>query len=546
MLVMSTSTRILQMPIRSKGCLNCRQRKVRCDEARPSCLKCQTHGVPCSGYRTDRAGGLEFMDQTNTVVKRAKQKQLSKQHSACNRVPSPSLSSCDGSQGSTTSTSTDLSLRREQQQSLIYQRLKLMGFCSDGPSNFVWSPAVNRSQLYGNFLDVYLPKSKPIDHFVLFQDIVAKHSDLPELLQGLDSLSLLTMGFMYQNRVLIQQAIQRYGESLRNLSKSISRGDYMYNDDVLATVSVLANCEFFDEIAKAGHGGWSKHVDGGQQLFLARGPDSFQSARSLLLLSNSKHGCLAHALICRQAPTMASPEWRAVAFRSPNQDSATIFYDLALQVPGLLGRHDSMQMDLTRTAGDIESLLNDLFQIEMGLRDWFSEWRTQAMTVGKALFELKPIDDFPTFTSVCFDRTFSTAFMFSSFPIGFLCAMYWATMFALRECMQSLVKLAGEGTFSADHDFFVPESELYIYCTDLCRSIPFFTEPLSAAAGSVATFLPLRTAAVYFASHTHWPEAKWIGAVRRSVFIRGMSPPSIPNNPVTVFGRESHRLTELD
>ncbi|RSL55469.1 hypothetical protein CEP54_009372 [Fusarium duplospermum] len=30
------------------GCINCKRRKVKCDEARPACFHCKRHGVPCS------------------------------------------------------------------------------------------------------------------------------------------------------------------------------------------------------------------------------------------------------------------------------------------------------------------------------------------------------------------------------------------------------------------------------------------------------------------------------------------------------------------
>ncbi|VUC25657.1 unnamed protein product [Clonostachys rosea] len=32
------------------GCLRCRQRKVKCDEAKPTCRRCYTYGKPCLGY----------------------------------------------------------------------------------------------------------------------------------------------------------------------------------------------------------------------------------------------------------------------------------------------------------------------------------------------------------------------------------------------------------------------------------------------------------------------------------------------------------------
>lgn len=37
------------------GCLSCRQRRVKCDERRPNCERCQKANVLCAGYETPRA-----------------------------------------------------------------------------------------------------------------------------------------------------------------------------------------------------------------------------------------------------------------------------------------------------------------------------------------------------------------------------------------------------------------------------------------------------------------------------------------------------------
>jgi hypothetical protein len=34
----------------STGCIRCRQRKVKCDEKKPSCRRCYMYGKPCPGY----------------------------------------------------------------------------------------------------------------------------------------------------------------------------------------------------------------------------------------------------------------------------------------------------------------------------------------------------------------------------------------------------------------------------------------------------------------------------------------------------------------
>lgn len=55
---------------RSKGCVSCKQRRVKCDEAKPKCRHCQRLGLHCD-YQT-KYGNLTFRDQTdkffNSVV----------------------------------------------------------------------------------------------------------------------------------------------------------------------------------------------------------------------------------------------------------------------------------------------------------------------------------------------------------------------------------------------------------------------------------------------------------------------------------------------
>ncbi|KAE8371160.1 hypothetical protein BDV26DRAFT_276674 [Aspergillus bertholletiae] len=51
---------------RSKGCATCKQRHVKCDEAKPECWHCRRLGLHCEGYQT--YGNLKFRDQTHKFV----------------------------------------------------------------------------------------------------------------------------------------------------------------------------------------------------------------------------------------------------------------------------------------------------------------------------------------------------------------------------------------------------------------------------------------------------------------------------------------------
>lgn len=57
--------------IPSKGCAECRRKKIKCDQSRPACSQClkYKHNLPCPGYRDNQ--GLRVMDESNEVARKA-------------------------------------------------------------------------------------------------------------------------------------------------------------------------------------------------------------------------------------------------------------------------------------------------------------------------------------------------------------------------------------------------------------------------------------------------------------------------------------------
>ncbi|KXJ94229.1 hypothetical protein Micbo1qcDRAFT_193451 [Microdochium bolleyi] len=54
----------------SKGCQRCRRRKVKCDQTKPACTRCEKLGVLCPGYRDLLRE--QFIDESSRVVRKAK------------------------------------------------------------------------------------------------------------------------------------------------------------------------------------------------------------------------------------------------------------------------------------------------------------------------------------------------------------------------------------------------------------------------------------------------------------------------------------------
>lgn len=401
--------------------------------------------------------------------------------------------------------------------------------------------------IYSTFMDTYLPKrigQKGDAHFSFLQHLITTPQLRPEVDNALDALSMVQVGSFYKDQSLIRGSIKAYSASLngliRTLSNSASSGNDSVTDDyVLATVNILATCEFYDEISQMGTG-WSHHIDGSRQLLEARGPDSVQSYLSLMLFSNMKHGGLSHAYLTRKGTFLGRKEWRAVAKRVPfyEKDRSSKFYDLALQVPALLERQDQLdERGDSVTTGELDQLLLDVRNIEAGLRTWWKDFRSSLGNLQP--YWLVSIDEFDAFKNLVKDeaRTVDKAWMFPNFMFAYLISCYWDTMHFLRTSVKNLhlrrYEVSAKSHDDEDRQWFPPaeeivtEDELLEYVMNMVRCFPYFTEPSSSATGSIGIFLPLRTSALYCAQHGHWALLKWLGEVRDHVFVKGMRPPSV-------------------
>lgn len=126
-------------------------------------------------------------------------------------------------------------------------------------------------------------------------------------------------------------------------------------DTVLAIVSILTTCEFFDYM-KENPSAWLGHLKGFDQILLAHEPGSLNTKLSMLLYYQSRYPALSRSLLRRKADPLASPEWRAVLSRMPLGIPGAGM-DLALQVPELLERYDGLHDGLVTTSSEAEQLL---------------------------------------------------------------------------------------------------------------------------------------------------------------------------------------------
>lgn len=502
--------------------------------------------MTCGGYRLPAPGQVQFRDQTEyTVLKAHEQYKTAPPIIRTRQIASPD-SDTDSNSSSDVATTALSSSTQGTEIVLLHRGESPMDFAESmalfATPQSLPSPAAEKSLIYSAFMDTYLPKRiGPMDsHFSFLQHLITTPGLRSEVSDSLDALAMVQVGSIYKDQNLLRQAVKAYSKSLGGLVRTMSTKGVVEDDYALATVTVLATCEFYDEIAQVGDG-WVRHIEGSQQLLAARGPESIQSDLALTLFCNMRHGALSHALIARKACFLGSPEWRAVAWRVPYVDMATILYDSALQVPGVLERTDQLNSESPDHIADIDAILRDAKRLDAEIREWMADFKVRSKWLDPSephLFWLTKIGNFPTFTSLCSDRTIEEAYMFPSFMVAYLVLVCWDVQHFLRSAVQDLHKArykAATGWFP-DAEDIVTEEELTAYVMDMARCFPYMCEPVSSSTGIIGLFLPLRTVAWHFMKQGNWTMLKWVGAVRDSVFNKGMSPPSVQGRPSTMEG----------
>ena len=511
------------MPVRSPGCFQCRKRKIRCDEGRPGCERCAKHGVPCPGYRREK-GGLEFEDQTVITVRKAKKSYGEEGTLVLKKSPSSSNAS--------TRSSTPKLLNQDA------NRYAFQTWSVRLPPTMLVSPAANRDQLYDKWLNIYTPVTCGTQgfHFDYLREAIDMAESEPALRDGLNTLALVQVGHASNDEHLLAASVPSYGRALASLSYAISKATSVRDNTVLAAASLLVVCEFYDKIKTQGMG-WFGHVEGVQQLLLARGPDSLDTNLSLMLFCNARHASTARSFLLRKGDSYDAAAWRAAAFRAPMIDISINLFDITIRIPRMLQRSDELDLTSPKALQNVRDLLRDCEGLEAELRTWQDSFHSSLRNRGIAPYETVPVENFRTFSRLVTDRTLPTCHRFPDFMTGYLHSHFWIAMHYLRSTIKELREQRQNLDTSFQTDYTtggVTDEELNSYAFDLCRSIPHFVEPTSGTQGHIGIFLPLAVIMMHFKSRSNWKWCAWGLNVQNNVFSMGLRQPQVNQESLPV------------
>ncbi|KAI0148713.1 hypothetical protein GGR57DRAFT_227669 [Xylariaceae sp. FL1272] len=232
----------------STGCKRCRQRKLKCDEARPSCRRCYIYGKPCPGYT----------DQFQFRFENAGPKQ---ENSSSSSLPSP-----------TSQRSEHSPVPSRTKPAKANTKNIIVPIHHTPPLSITAHPEVSYDQYsLSYFVQRFVT---PDEHdnfpgFLSFLPSLYNHNANGGLLE-LATLSVAQMAAYNQfgGDKFRLQSYQNYGRALRTLRQTIETEEDIKDDRVLAAVLLLC---MFKDVGEQGWGDPNEHASGLYYILERRG-----------------------------------------------------------------------------------------------------------------------------------------------------------------------------------------------------------------------------------------------------------------------------------
>ncbi|CAG8234513.1 unnamed protein product [Penicillium salamii] len=267
----------------SKGCGECRSRKIRCDQVQPACSQCTRAKRDCPGYRDQLS--LMFRDESKSVVRKAAAGAKQKRPERSPRTASPEGNPVRPRR--TPGEVDPLDFSSDPQHAYLVQKLggrplevqpprdidstKYEAICYFMRSNCMpgtfWS-----SDLVTKFL---LRTGGPASQKAMQASVVATATAMLSRVRQLPSLK--------------DVAHREYGSALRLLNSALSDVEEAKTNQTLGAVVLLAIYEVVTSRAPEDIDSWTNHINGATALLDIRGTDQLKTETGLRLFLHLRY-----------------------------------------------------------------------------------------------------------------------------------------------------------------------------------------------------------------------------------------------------------------
>ncbi|KAK0709849.1 hypothetical protein B0T26DRAFT_835922, partial [Lasiosphaeria miniovina] len=323
----------------SRGCQQCRQRKVKCDQRKPACLRCEKAKTKCPGFRN--LGDVMFRDESRRIIAKAKLEygQSKPPDATINLpvcVPCPS-----------TMPRTITPPIREQAVSFFFAK-----YVWDGPP---FTPG------YSGWL----------------ADTYRQNTPNCAMRATIEAAGMAGLSNVYYAPHVAAQSRAQYGRALAALKQTLNDPVTSIADTTLNTVLLMGLFEFVTFDSWDRKRAWAAHIDGANALVQLRGQAQFQSERGNQLFSqvcsqispwNSAkqlYACMQHDLAAPEAIVQIADELKAAS------EQAKEYQDRPRHMRNICFRFLHLRSAIrSREITDPESIFQAAAQLDRDLEVW--------------------------------------------------------------------------------------------------------------------------------------------------------------------------------
>ncbi|KAF2097297.1 hypothetical protein NA57DRAFT_57889 [Rhizodiscina lignyota] len=362
----------------SKGCKTCRRRKVKCDERKPTCHRCEAASIKCEGYPGLR---LKWVDEGQSPREFSPVRlfltvylvpRLSRGRGAASPSPVPGRS--------TSQTGLSMAAVAAAGTTGITRELDLSPFCK----------AILTTYLTQRFFDGGHP-GQPYP----YQSWIA--NALSENDSNSAHIAVQCFAAIYHARRhgndsgILAHAFALYDRAIRQLNEDISNPQTRFSH---SNVSAAFALNLYEIWAYTGSVGWIQHAGGVGVMIERLGAAYFQEypAHGTFLLSRIM--ILMRAYVLREPCFLETEEWTTVpwAKHPETKTDECLIIDLAARISGL--QHERRQIDAIRDGnlGDVteklEALKVKFLKLTKATLDWRMRWKMKHPNV---MWEMPPL-----------------------------------------------------------------------------------------------------------------------------------------------------------
>ncbi|KAE8371599.1 hypothetical protein BDV26DRAFT_275767 [Aspergillus bertholletiae] len=313
----------------SKGCGNCRTRRIKCDRAEPTCSQCARAFFSCPGYRDPQQ--LHYRSENENI-----------------RSLMQSTKSSSQRQVSVAKEITPQS-RRAFQAAIVAQSLRslpvsLPSSISDESVGFFFRYYVLDD---GHNIPIHLSSSQ--------MEVLAATS--PLVMQSLVAVGLAGLSNIKKAPYLMTKATEEYTQALHLINIALKDEGQRKSDGTLAATMLLGMFEILACNASTSLQSWAQHIRGATALIEMRGAEQIKWIVGMRMFTHLRVQIIASCLHWRLSVPSSIVHWslQAMAERSTADAKADELVDLVAHVGRLLSQaRMKLAPDLIASAATID------------------------------------------------------------------------------------------------------------------------------------------------------------------------------------------------